>query len=177
MFAVAISTSCETATKSPKEQRGSAFRALTYAVGVSSLPTTSYTSFSASLSGTPMAAPAGLTCLKDAAAGRSVAIASSCTNCHALIASRRLIYPGVPLTTEKGNSVEPLSKQRPAGFWCGLQPYFNGRSTRNATEVTCGGASTCDAMYWLIAASYAAVVANAAAAKFFRNDILVLPLL
>lgn len=45
------------------------------------------------------AAPAGETCLKDAAAGRSKAARSSRTSCHALRASHKLIKPGEPFTT------------------------------------------------------------------------------
>lgn len=48
----------------------------------------------------PKAAPAGLTCLKEVAAGRPVASVSSLTNCQLLKASHKLIYPGDPLTTE-----------------------------------------------------------------------------
>ena len=43
------------------------------------------------LIGNPTAAPAGLTCLKDAAAGRPVASFNSFTNCQLLKASRKLI--------------------------------------------------------------------------------------
>ena len=45
------------------------------------------------------AAPAGETCLKEAAAGRPVAALSSFTSCQELRASRKLIYPGLPLRT------------------------------------------------------------------------------
>lgn len=48
----------------------------------------------------PKAAPAGLTCLKDVAAGRSVTSLSSLTNCQLLKASHRLMYPGEPFITE-----------------------------------------------------------------------------
>ena len=45
--------------------------------------------------------PAGLTCLKEAAAGRPRACLSSETNCQALRASHRLMKPGEPFTTER----------------------------------------------------------------------------
>lgn len=50
--------------------------------------------------GKPKAAPAGLTCLKDVAAGRPVTSLSSFTNCQLLKASHKLMYPGEPLITE-----------------------------------------------------------------------------
>ena len=46
--------------------------------------------------GTPTAAPAGLTCLKEVTAGRPRAAFSSFTSCQLLKASRKLIYPGRP---------------------------------------------------------------------------------
>lgn len=54
--------------------------------------------------GCPTAAPAGETCLKDVAAGRPVAFLSSLTSCHPLKASRKLIYPALPLSTFIGSS-------------------------------------------------------------------------
>lgn len=51
------------------------------------------TSRSLSLSGLPTAAPAGETCLNDAAAGNPSAVSSSETSCHELRASIRLVYP------------------------------------------------------------------------------------
>ena len=71
----------------------SAPRARIYAVaiGVSSTPSTKYIFFNVSDKGTATAAPAGLTCLKDAAAGRPVASFNSRTNCQLLKASKRLI--------------------------------------------------------------------------------------
>lgn len=47
----------------------------------------------------PKAAPAGLTCLNDVAAGRLVTSLSSLTNCQLLKASHKLMYPGEPLIT------------------------------------------------------------------------------
>ena len=49
-----------------------------------------------SSSGRPTAAPAGETCLKEVAAGRSRAAESSLTRAQELRASRRLMYPGEP---------------------------------------------------------------------------------
>lgn len=46
-----------------------------------------------------MPAPAGLTCLKDVAAGRPNAFLSSRTSCQPFRASQRLINPGDPFTT------------------------------------------------------------------------------
>ena len=60
------------------------------------------------------AAPAGLTCLKDAAAGKPQAAFNSRTNCQLLKASRKLIYPGLPFKTSKGSS--PGFINRRAGF-------------------------------------------------------------
>ena len=57
-----------------------------------------------SISGRPTAAPAGDTCLKLAAAGRPVAAFSSFTSCQLLSASRKLMYPGRPLSTSMGSS-------------------------------------------------------------------------
>lgn len=48
----------------------------------------------------PKAAPAGLTCLNDVAAGRPVTSLSSLTNCQLLKASHKLMYPGEPLMTK-----------------------------------------------------------------------------
>jgi len=97
---------------------------------------------SSSDNGTPTAAPAGLTCLKEAAAGRPRDALSSLTSCHPLRASQRLMNPGDPLTTVQQhdfflkiflivwNWVKclPLSGssakvvQSWAGFWCGFIP-------------------------------------------------------
>lgn len=46
--------------------------------------------------GRPTAAPAGETCLKEVAAGRSSAAESSLTRAQEFRASRRLMYPGDP---------------------------------------------------------------------------------
>lgn len=48
----------------------------------------------------PTATPAGLTCLKEVAAGRPVTSLSSLTNCQLLKASHKLMYPGEPLITK-----------------------------------------------------------------------------
>ncbi len=53
------------------------------------------------------AAPAGLTCLKEAAAGRPVASFSSFTSCQLLRASRKLMYPGRPFSTSIGQVARP----------------------------------------------------------------------
>ena len=45
------------------------------------------------------------------------------TSCHALRASRRLMYPGVPHSTSKGSGCGPCIESSPrisAGFCCGL---------------------------------------------------------
>lgn len=55
---------------------------------------------STSFNGMPKATPAGLTCLKEVAAGRPVTSLSSLTNCQLLNASHKLIYPGDPLITK-----------------------------------------------------------------------------
>lgn len=55
---------------------------------------------SISFNGIPRAAPAGLTCLKDVAAGRPVTSLSSLTNCQLLKASHKFMYPGEPLITK-----------------------------------------------------------------------------
>ena len=64
--------------------------------------------------GIPKAAPAGETCLKDAAAGKPVADRSSLTSCQPLSASNKLMYPGRPDNTSKGKS--PLVTNTRAGF-------------------------------------------------------------
>ncbi len=68
------------------------------------------------------AAPAGLTCLKEAAAGLPAAASNSRTSCQAPSASRKLMYPGLPLSTSRPASSGTVT---PAGVWCGLQPYFS----------------------------------------------------
>lgn len=57
---------------------------------------TPYTFFSTSFSSMPTAAPAGDTCLKEAAAGRLRVSWSSLTRAYEFKASKRLIYPGEP---------------------------------------------------------------------------------
>ncbi|MPC21525.1 hypothetical protein E2C01_014512 [Portunus trituberculatus] len=82
MRAVRASHSSDSATKSPNEDIRSAPLAL---------------------AGTPTAAPAGDTCLKEAAAGRLRAALSSLTSCQAFRASHRLMKPGEPFTTERNH--------------------------------------------------------------------------
>ena len=99
---------------------GSAFLARKYAnaLGVNlaaASGVTSYAAHSTSVNGTATAAPAGLTCLKLDAAARPVASRNSLTSNHALAASSRLIYPGVPLRTVNGK-LELRSDEIPAGF-------------------------------------------------------------
>eukprot|EP00479_Gromia_sphaerica_P010660 TRINITY_DN4970_c0_g1_i1.p1 TRINITY_DN4970_c0_g1~~TRINITY_DN4970_c0_g1_i1.p1 ORF type:complete len:168 (+),score=15.60 TRINITY_DN4970_c0_g1_i1:66-569(+) len=125
--AVCLSTTSLNAAKSPKDDFGSAFLARMYAVACgdkSPLPT-SYVSLRISLNGTATAAPAGDTCLKEAAAGRFNDCRSSETSCQAFNASSRLMYPGFPFSTLKGKSV-PSFVQMNAVSCCGLHPYFNG---------------------------------------------------
>ena len=81
-----------------------------------------YIFLSSSVKGMPMAAPAGDTCLKEAAEGMDVASFSSFTNCHALRASRKLMYPALPLRTFTGRV--PFIEME-AGFWFGLRTYFS----------------------------------------------------
>ena len=94
-------------------------------MGVSSPSSSTKKAFlSSSERGVPTAAPAGETCLNDAAAGMPVASRSSRTSCHELRASRKLMYPGVPESTVTGRS-EPSRMKMRAGFWLGLQPYLS----------------------------------------------------
>ena len=76
--------------------------------------------------GSPTAAPAGLTCLNEVAAGSPVASFNSLTSCQPLRASKRLINPGLPFTTVIGRS--PFSIKTRAGFWLGLHPYLSSSS-------------------------------------------------
>lgn len=95
ILAVGKSQGLESATKSPKDDILSAPRALAYAVasGVNELimSSTWHSLACSGVSGTPTAAPAGLTCLKDVAAGKFKAVSSSLTNCQAFRASQRLM--------------------------------------------------------------------------------------
>ena len=116
IFAVAASHTSERAIKSPKDDILSAPLALAYAQARGE----------SSPRGRPTAAPAGDTCLKDAAAGSPVAFLSSFTSCQPFKASRKLIYPGFPLRTVTGSS--PFSIYILAGFWLGLQPYLSASS-------------------------------------------------
>ena len=79
-----------------------------------------------SLKGSPTAAPAGETCLNEAAAGNPVAAFSSFTNCQEFNASRKLMYPGRPFIISIGNSPSCIYMRE--GFWLGLHPYFNDSS-------------------------------------------------
>ena len=106
--------------KSPNDDIRSVPRALAYAVAIgdSSRPAISSTKqafLSLSLITLPTAADEGLTCLKEAAVALPVASFISLTSCHPFKASRRLIYPGLPFKTSKGNS-EPSSIYTEAGF-------------------------------------------------------------
>ena len=53
----------------------------------------------------PTAAEVGLTCLKDVAAGIPKASLISFTSCQLLNASKKLIYPGLPLSISIGSSL------------------------------------------------------------------------
>ncbi len=129
-FAVLSSQTSEREMKSPNDDIRSAPRALAYAHARglrSKLSSTQYIFFSTSLSGRPIAAPAGETCLNEVAAGLPVAFFSSFTSCQPLKASRRFIYPGRPLRTVNGSS--PLfSIYTREGFWFGLHPYLSSNS-------------------------------------------------
>ena len=132
MRAVVSSQTSERAIQSPNEHMRSVPLALAYAQarGESSRPAMSSTKhafFIFSVSGSPTAAPAGLTCLKEAAAGSPRASLSSRTSCHEFSASRKFMYPGLPLRTSSGSSAPPSMKIL-AGFWLGLQPYLSSNS-------------------------------------------------
>ena len=71
-----------------------------------------YLSANDMLIGIATAAPAGLTCLKEAAAGNPVASFNSFTNCQLLNASKKLIYPGLPFKTVIGNAEPSFIKIR-----------------------------------------------------------------
>ena len=125
IFAVSTSHSSERAIKSPKELILSAPLALTYAVARGEsfvFGEMKYISLSSSVKGMAMAAPAGETCLKEAAEGIFVVSFSSFTNCQAFKASRKLIYPALPFRTVTGSFP---SIEIDAGFWLGLRPYFS----------------------------------------------------
>ena len=81
-----------------------------------------YIFLSSSVKGIAMAAPAGETCLKEVAAAMPVFFFSSFTSCQPLRASRKLIYPGLPLIMVTGSF--PLADME-AHFWFGLRPYFS----------------------------------------------------
>ena len=177
--AVSTSTTSLIAAKSPNDDIGSAFRARRYASAAprGSFSPTSYARFSASVSGTAIAAPAGDTCLNDAAATTPSAWRASFTSIQLFSASHRLMYPGLPCTMRNGRP-KPRCLYSPAGFWCGLQPYFSSRTGRygrvTITSVDCDGFS-CRANQLLIAASYFADSANASAAKRRRSSSVVQP--
>lgn len=94
MHTLASSSVRGTPTAAPSEEKGekSHFRAL-FQVHI-------YTVRGCSVS--PFVLPAGLTCLKEVAAAIPRALLSSLTSCQAFRASHRLIKPGEPLTTERG---------------------------------------------------------------------------
>lgn len=132
--AVAKSQGSDSAMKSPKEDilsapwgatsisansqgvRNDIPRARAYAhargVNVSLRSSTPYTFFSVSSNSSPTAAPAGDTCLNEAAAGRLSASLSSLTSAYEFSASKRLIYPGDPHKTTSTQHVE-LANIRP----------------------------------------------------------------
>jgi hypothetical protein len=62
------------------------------------------TFLSVSERGSPMAHPAGETCLKEAADGSDVAFFSSWTSGHAFNASSKLMYPGLPFSTTESDA-------------------------------------------------------------------------
>ena len=131
-FAVITSHLSLSATQSPKEHILSVPRALAKAQarGESSRPAMSSTKqafLSLPLMGMPTAADVGLTCLNDVAAGIPSACLSSRTSCQELKASRKFIYPGLPLSISMGRSV-PSAMYIFAGFWFGLQPYLSSNS-------------------------------------------------
>ena len=106
ILAVSTSHSSERAIKSPNELILSAPLALTYAVARGEslvFGEIKYISLSSSESGTAIAAPAGDTCLKEAAAGIFVVSFNSFTSCQAFKASRKLIYPALPFRTVTGS--------------------------------------------------------------------------
>lgn len=84
ILAVGRSQTSESATQSPNDDILSAALALAYAVAngerLPIISSTIATLASSGVSGTPTAAPAGLTCLKEAAAGRLSDFLSSCNN-------------------------------------------------------------------------------------------------
>ena len=93
-WATEASHSSLRAAKSPKEDTRSQPRARTYAwaMGLSSSPSgTKHTWRSAAVKGFATAAPAGETCLKEAALGSPVAAFNSRTSCQELNASKRLM--------------------------------------------------------------------------------------
>ena len=92
-LAAGTSTTSEMAAKSPKEDMGSALRARRYASAAPLMfgSVISYAFISASVSGTAIAAPAGDTCLNDAAAGAPSALRASFTSIQLFSASQRLM--------------------------------------------------------------------------------------
>ena len=73
--------------------------------------------------GTDTAAPDGDTCLKEAAAGIPSTVFRSFTRAYPLSASRKLMYPGFPLSTVTGSSRPVMDIE--ASFWLGLSPYLS----------------------------------------------------
>ena len=132
ILAVVTSHTSERAIQSPKDDIRSVPLALAYAQarGESSRPSMSLTKhifFMSSSSLKPRAAEVGETCLNEVAQVIPVASFSSFTSCQLLNASRKLIYPGLPLSISIGRS-EPFFMYIFAGFWLGLHPYFNSNS-------------------------------------------------
>ncbi|KAH9526386.1 hypothetical protein DERF_000484 [Dermatophagoides farinae] len=81
------------------------------------------------LKGTATAAPAGLTCLNDAAAGIFNARYNSRTNWYALKASQRLMKPGAPFTTVTATRAKFLAAAR-----SNVTPPISICSTASSTE-------------------------------------------
>src|SRR5215471_5988318 len=130
--AVGRSTGSLRASQSPYEHTRSAPRARANALATgesSSRSPTKYARRRASVSGRPIAAPAGETCLNEAAAATPVTFRSSRTSCQALSASSKLMYPGAPLRTSNGKSAPENTR---AGAWCGFTPY---RSVRDSVPI------------------------------------------
>ena len=68
--------------------------------------------------------PAGLTCLKEVAAGAPHAVFSSLTSCQPLSASQRLMKPGEPFTTEeKKKTKSQISRTSPGVYMSAVQVF------------------------------------------------------
>lgn len=72
--------------------------------------------------------------MKEVAAAMLRALFSSLTSCHAFRASHRLIKPGAPLTTKRGNVkrgwVTLKDRLRRGMAWCGVRVPVSGRAAR-----------------------------------------------